>query len=263
MDLELTEEQTWLSESLTTQLEREWTGAATAHAAGPAERDRLWSALVDFGLFSEDLGAIELCLSARAFGAHLAASPFLGSAVLGYATGRPGGERVSVAWLEPGGAWSPSGVRTSARPVDGRKLAVELAAEADCFAVACSADGAPALAVVRADDAGVAIEPQPSFDASLPMHAVSFSGADAETVADGDVLARLAAIGALLAAAESVGAAGRLLDDARAYAAERRQFGRTIGSNQALRHLLISRHGNPDQLGHSATMPTISAWALA
>ena len=81
---------------------------------------------MDFGLFSEDLGAIELCLSARAFGAHLAASPFLGSAVLGYATGRPGGERVSVAWLEPGGAWSPSGVRTAARPVDGRKLAVEL-----------------------------------------------------------------------------------------------------------------------------------------
>ena len=55
-----------------------------------------------------------------------------------------------------------------------------------------------------------------------------------EVVLDGDhaaaVLARLTAIGALLAAAESVGAAGRMLEDARTYAAERRQFGRTIGS---------------------------------
>ena len=35
-----------------------------------------------------------------------------------------------------------------------------------------------------------------------------------------------------------MGAAGRLLDDACEYAAQRRQFGRTIGSFQALRHLL-------------------------
>jgi alkylation response protein AidB-like acyl-CoA dehydrogenase len=65
-------------------------------------------------------------------------------------------------------------------------------------------------------------------------------------VAEGDrartMLARLTAVGALLAAAESVGAAGRMLDDARAYAAERRQFGRTIGSNQALRHLLADMY---------------------
>jgi len=53
-----------------------------------------------------------------------------------------------------------------------------------------------------------------------------------------DAIARLATIGALLAAAEAVGAAGRMLEDACGYAAERRQFGRTIGSFQALRHLL-------------------------
>ena len=258
MDLELTEEQTWLSESLTTLLQREWTGAETAYAAGPAERDRLWAALVDFGLFSEELGAIELCLAARAFGAHLAASPFLGSAALGFATGVPDDARVSVAWLEPGGGWSSSGTLTSVRPVDGRKLAVELAAEVDRFAVLGSVDGAPALALVRADDRRVTIEPQPTLDASLPQHAVSFSGADAESVMDGDVVARLAAIGALLAAAESVGAAGRMLDDARAYAAERRQFGRTIGSNQALRHLLADMY-----VRHSSAWSTVLYAAAA
>jgi alkylation response protein AidB-like acyl-CoA dehydrogenase len=53
---------------------------------------------------------------------------------------------------------------------------------------------------------------------------------------------RLVAIGGLLAAAESVGAAERLLTVARDYAAERRQFGRTIGSYQALRHVLADMY---------------------
>jgi alkylation response protein AidB-like acyl-CoA dehydrogenase len=74
------------------------------------------------------------------------------------------------------------------------------------------------------------------------MSAVTFAGAEAELTAGPAVVDRLLLAGALLAAAEAVGAAGRLLDDARAYAAERRQFGRTIGSNQALRHLLADLH---------------------
>ena len=89
MDLELSDEQTWLSESLTTLLEREWPRAEDAHAAGRAERDRLWTALVDFGALAVDrdegLGAIELCLAARAFGTHLASVPFLGSAAVRFA----------------------------------------------------------------------------------------------------------------------------------------------------------------------------------
>ena len=113
MDLELTDEQTWLSESLTTLLERNWTGAEAAHAAGPAERDRLWAALVDVGLLGggEGLGAIELCLAARAFGTHLASTPFLGSAALRYAGAFDdlGDARVAIALLEPGGGWTPPG----------------------------------------------------------------------------------------------------------------------------------------------------------
>jgi len=52
------------------------------------------------------------------------------------------------------------------------------------------------------------------------------------------VLRRLMTAGSLLAAAEAVGAAGHILDLACRYAGERRQFGRTIGSFQALRHIL-------------------------
>jgi alkylation response protein AidB-like acyl-CoA dehydrogenase len=56
------------------------------------------------------------------------------------------------------------------------------------------------------------------------------------------VTQRLTAVAGLLACAEAVGAAARIFDEARRYAAERRQFGRTIGSNQALRHLMSDLH---------------------
>jgi alkylation response protein AidB-like acyl-CoA dehydrogenase len=52
----------------------------------------------------------------------------------------------------------------------------------------------------------------------------------------------LAALGGVLATAEAVGSAGAVLALARDYAAERRQFGRTIGSFQAIRHLLADMH---------------------
>ena len=55
-------------------------------------------------------------------------------------------------------------------------------------------------------------------------------------------LERLSAAGSLLAAAEAIGAAERILDEACRYAGERRQFGRTIGSFQALRHILADMY---------------------
>ncbi len=56
------------------------------------------------------------------------------------------------------------------------------------------------------------------------------------------VLDRLLTAGALLAAAEAAGAAAGILDLACGYAAERCQFGRTIGSFQAVRHLLADAY---------------------
>jgi len=244
MDLELTDEQTWLSESLTTLLEREWPAAESAHEAGRDERDRLWRALVDFGVLSvgdeDGLGAVELCLVARALGTHLASVPFLGSAAVRYAGADVGDDRVSVALLEPGRGWSVHDVRTvvGLSGLEGRKVAVEHADEVERFAVVASG----ALALSAADAAGIDIEPQESLDVGVPLHAVTFSGAAIDAELASGLLTRLTAIAALLAAAESVGAASRMLDDARAYAAERRQFGRTIGSYQGLRHLLADMY---------------------
>jgi alkylation response protein AidB-like acyl-CoA dehydrogenase len=261
MNLELSDEQTWLSESVETLLTRYWVDPGAAWEAGANARRKVWQQLAEFGALDigreEGLGAIELCLVSRALGAHLASVPFLDNAALRYAMEPLAGElpaafaelgskSVSVALLEPGRGWAAASIGSALGPADrlltGRKVAVEHAGWVDGFAVVASVGEETALALVPA--AGAAIEPQPALDPTVPLASIGFdevhvpnsallTGDAAAVVAD-----RMATVGALLAAADAVGAAGRVLDDACRYAGERRQFGHTIGSNQALRHLL-------------------------
>src|SRR6478672_8327359 len=110
MDLELSDEQTWLAESVQTLLAREWSPAADAPYGDEAARDRLWRALVDFGALTvggdDGLGAVELCLIARALGAQLAPVPYLGSVALRFAADPDiGDDAVALAVLEPGASW--------------------------------------------------------------------------------------------------------------------------------------------------------------
>jgi alkylation response protein AidB-like acyl-CoA dehydrogenase len=245
MDLELSDEQTWLSESVETLLARD------------PEHRRVWASLVEFGALSvgreDGLGAVELCLIARALGAHLAPAPYLASAALRYALPkggqspvRFGEDAMALAVLEPGSGWATTAPRTAIERsgdgyvVSGSKVAVEHAGTVERLAVVAAG---PALAVVESGAAGVALTPQPALDPTAPMFAVELNEvALATDPLEGDAVRRLMTIGALLAAAEAVGAAGRLLDDACSYAGERRQFGRTIGSFQALRHLLADMY---------------------
>jgi alkylation response protein AidB-like acyl-CoA dehydrogenase len=242
MDLELSDEQKWLSEAVETLLARD------------AENGRLWASLVEFGALSvggdDGLGAVELCLIARALGAHLAPVPYLGSAAVRFAGAADlGDDAVALAVLEPGSGWGAAPSRTALEPlagghaVSGSKTAVEHADSVARLAVVAAAPEGAALAVVDAHARGVTRVAQPALDPTAPMYAVEL--AEAPVVSEplgGDAVRRLATIGALLAAAEAVGAAGRMLDDACRYAAERRQFGRTIASFQALRHLLADMY---------------------
>jgi alkylation response protein AidB-like acyl-CoA dehydrogenase len=253
MDLELSDEQIWLSEAVETLLER--------------KADELWPSLVEFGALSvggdEGLGAVELCLIARALGADLAPLPYVGSAAVRFtAEAHLGDDAVALAVLEPGSSWAaapetrletavrgvaqaPAAARLEAPAggltVTGRKVAVEHAGAVARLAVVAAAEDGPALAVV--DASGVSSVAQRAFDPTAPAYAVELAGAP--VVAGpfgGEAVRRMTTIATLLAAAEAVGAAGRMLDDACRYAAERRQFGRTIGSFQALRHLLADMY---------------------
>ena len=265
MDLELSDEQVWIEESVNTLLDRQWPPADTAWQAGEAERARLWESLVEFGVLSGaadgQLGAIELCLVARALGAHLASVPLLGSVGVRYALAPvaaelPGGfaallggdSRIAIALLEPGGGWSASDTRAAveAGRLTGTKAAVEHAYDVDYLAVVARVDGEPALALVPAGASGIEVTPASGLDVTVPLARIGFADAATEAVAGDEIgeasIDRLITVAGLLAAAEAVGAAGAVFAQAREYASERRQFGRTIASNQALRHLMADLH---------------------
>jgi hypothetical protein len=235
VDLELSDEQTWLAESVETLLTRHWVQPAEAWEADAATRAKVWRELVEFGALTvgeDGLGAIELCLIARALGKHLAPTPFIASAALKWAAAPVADELPStVAQLLDDAesvalAWSDAAT-------------VEHPDSADLLVVATDGE----LALARP---GGALHPQQGFDPSFPVAQLARDDFSADAVAGGDpaqrLLDRVATIGALLAAAEAVGAAGQMLDDAVAYAGERKQFGHTIGSNQALRHLLADMY---------------------
>src|SRR3954464_9261269 len=110
MDLELSDQQEWIGEAVETLLARD------------DGRGALWAGLVEFGALSlggdDGLGAVELCLIARALGAHLAPVPYAGSAPVRFALApwapelqafaglAAGGEAVALALLEPGAGWA-------------------------------------------------------------------------------------------------------------------------------------------------------------
>ena len=84
----------------------------------------------------------------------------------------------------------------------------------------------------------VQIERQESFDPFRRLFAVQWSASSATKVGTdwGDTAER----GALLAAAQMIGLAQRCIDISVAYAKDRTQFGKPIGSYQAVKHLIAT-----------------------
>src|SRR6202000_2586508 len=75
VDLELSDEQVWLEESINTLLERHSPPAQEAWQADEAQRAGIWDSFVEFGVLGGvdgQLGRVALCLVARAIGCHLA-----------------------------------------------------------------------------------------------------------------------------------------------------------------------------------------------
>ena len=221
MDLELSDEQVWIEESVDTLLERQWPPAETAWQAGEVERARLWESLVEFGVLSGaadgQLGAIELCLVARALGAHLGSAPFLGSVGVryalapfaaelpaGFAALLGGDSRLGVALLEPGGGWSMSDTRATVDSgrLTGTKTAVEHALDVDYLAVVARGGSEPVLALVPGVSPGIEVTPAPGLDVTVPLSRVGFVDATAEMIAGDElgeaIIERLITVAGLL-----------------------------------------------------------------
>jgi alkylation response protein AidB-like acyl-CoA dehydrogenase len=233
MDLQLTEEQTWLRESIDELLERE-------------PEERLWASLVDFGALEigdeDGLGAVELALVARSIGARVAEVPYIDTAGVRYAVD-VGRSSASACLTEPGRTFAPEDPSTTLDNgrVTGEKTHVRFAGAVDVLAVPAATDEGVAIALVPPPRATIVAEP--TLDPSLQPARVVLQAAEPDrVVTDPGAVGSLAAIGAVLASAEAVGAAATVLELARDYATQRRQFGHAIGSFQAIRHLLADMY---------------------
>ncbi|MFI1205345.1 acyl-CoA dehydrogenase family protein [Streptomyces sp. NPDC020883] len=209
-------------------------------------------------------GPLEVHVVMEELGRALAPVPYLGSAVLttralldcGEAALLPAlveGTAVgALAWAE-NGSWEPAAVRAAAcrGPAGGWRLTgvkehVLDGADAGLLVVAARTDAGVSLFEVPVDGPGVRRERVVPMDATRPQARVVLQGAAGRLLgADGGgdrVLSRVRDLGCLALAAEQVGAAGRCLELTVAHARERVQFGRPIGSFQAVKHRLADAY---------------------
>ena len=217
------------------------------------------------------LGWVELIAVMEELGRTLACVPFLSTtclataAILTAATdvqhqdllpALARGEVIAtLAWLEFGGDPDPAAIATTARPapgdhviLDGKKRFVLDGHVADLLLVVArdpgttGADGL-ALYAVPAGASGVRRRRLPTMDATRGLAEVVLADvrvpASSRLGAGGwPAIARALALGRVGLAAEQVGGAQRCLDLSVEYAKVRHQFGRPIGSFQAIQHTL-------------------------
>jgi alkylation response protein AidB-like acyl-CoA dehydrogenase len=106
--------------------------------------------------------------------------------------------------------------------------------------VIIAADRTGGLHLVEANAGGVETIALTTIDRTRDISEIRFDGAAAEPLVCGDPVAtsgRLRDAAWVTLSADMLGASQAMLDKAVAYAGERRQFGRTIGSFQAVKHL--------------------------
>jgi alkylation response protein AidB-like acyl-CoA dehydrogenase len=154
------------------------------------------------------------------------------------------GERIAtVAYTEPSGRLDEEGIQMSATDdgkLNGAKQFVLDAHVADTLLVAARSAAGVSLFVVDAADSGVTITQQETMDATRRWCEVTFENVAGEPLGEpGGGWAPLErslqrSLGML--SAECVGGAQRVLDMSVDYARERIQFGRPIGSFQAVKH---------------------------
>jgi alkylation response protein AidB-like acyl-CoA dehydrogenase len=158
----------------------------------------------------------------------------------------------TVAVTEPDGRWDLPAVRTSAVAdgappaapatflLDGTKMFVVDGHVAEVLLVVARTDDGLGLFAVDAAAAGVVRSLLPTLDMTRKLARVELSGVPARLVSGpGDATAALSrALDLALVAltAEQVGGAQRCLDMAVDYAKIRMQFGRPIGTFQAIKH---------------------------
>ena len=218
----------------------------------------VWSAMAEQGWLAlelpEDegglgLGLVEVAVLCEEIGRRLVAAPFLPSVVALGALSSPEArvDEGTKEWREALSAGAAVGC---------------VAVAPDAITVASSAPGGEArltgvsaptayapsadVAVVVAGDGVYAVDlrsggrpdPVPAMDRTRELGVLAFDGAAARPLGGHDAVALLLDRAATLASAEMLGAADRVLSMTVEYAKDRVQFGKPIGSFQAVKHML-------------------------
>ena len=259
MRFALSEDQTLLQDSLNraladlSPLDRVRRFADDNQATAPD----IWAGLSDLGLpglmVAEEygglgLGLVEAMLAAEALGRVVAPTPFLGSAVLApLALQIAGTAEQKARWLPKLAAGEATAGVAISEAVAGARDGAGVTAESGRLTgkalFALDAPGADLLIVsdrlggLHLVPAAHLTEPMSSLDATRRLTELTFDATPAEPLSSNDALTRLRDAAWVMLAADTLGAGQTMLDRAVAYAKERKQFGRTIGSFQAVKHL--------------------------
>jgi alkylation response protein AidB-like acyl-CoA dehydrogenase len=275
MDFDLSEDQLALRDGARALLDDLASPARVRAVAETPERwDRdLWTAMVDQGWLGiatpegqggVGLGWVELAVLLEEIGRHVAPAPFLPT-VLALEVFRDVGdvravERTLAGDLRACIAWSRDPAAVRAEPaggewvLTGRADPVPFASVADLAIVLASDAEGPALFGVDLDVIGRP-PAEPAMDLTRPIAWLDLDGTDAWRLGGSDMVDALLDRGATATALEMLGGASFALDLAVDYAKERVQFGRPIGSFQAVKHRCA------DMLVDVEGMRSTSYWA--
>jgi alkylation response protein AidB-like acyl-CoA dehydrogenase len=262
MDFSLTQDQRMMQESLARTLAEASSLDRVRKFAGDLsdKGGDIWKVVAEFGLagiaIPEEHGGLGLsmldaALASEALGQAVAPVAFMGVVLAPIALLRGGTAAQQAQWLpklasgevvaaaaisEPiAGARDGAGVTAKGGKLSGKAFFVPGGLAAGLLIVADQAGG---LHLVRGDAAGLTRTLMPGIDETRRLAELGFDGVAAEPLGGGpELLTALRDAGWILLAADTLGAAEVMLDKAVAYAKERRQFGRVIGSFQAVKHL--------------------------
>lgn len=265
MEFALTDEQVMLQDTIVRTLDRvcPLDRVRASAAANEPYAPEVWAALTELGLagliIPEEHGGsgltlLDAALASESLGRSVAPVPFVSSAVMAplalMGSGSPaqqahwlpklaGGEAIAgVAVSEQAsGARDGAGVVSGGGRLTGNALFVLDAGPADLLIVADNIGG---LHLVHGGANGLAHTALTSIDATRSIGELTFSDTPAEPLNARDgaaTLRRMIDAGRVVLAADILGAGQRMIEKAVAYAMERTQFGRVIGSFQAVKHL--------------------------
>lgn len=201
---------------------------------------------VELGVVLEEMGRALLC--APFFSGVVASLAVMHSgddaAKAAYLPGIASGETIAtLAYTEENGKWDESAITATADAdgkITGTKSFVIDGATASLLIVAAKSAAGTSLYAVQGDDAGVTATALATMDQTRKQAKIELNGAQGTLIGtDGggwDTLTTVLDLAAVALAAEQVGGAQFVLEMAVQYAKDRVQFGRPIGSFQAIKH---------------------------